>query len=71
MQVLEAWIKNEKEIDSNKVVSSIQTYQTHLGLIEGIKRQRLVIRESGQLGFDVREMMGVPGEDRGLCSRCH
>jgi hypothetical protein len=36
-------------------------------LIDGVQKQRLVLRENGQLDFDVRELMGATIQ---VCEKC-
>jgi hypothetical protein len=58
MQSLESFIKAEFKNDRAKdVIQSIQTYQTHQSYFESVKKQRLVVRETGELEIDVKSLL--------------
>jgi hypothetical protein len=50
----------------------IQTYKTHQSYFESVKKQRLVIRETGALGVDVRQLLSADSTAAGfVCERCN
>lgn len=58
LQSLESFIKAEFRNDrAQDVIQSIQTYQTHLSYFESVKKQRLVVRETGELEIDVKSLL--------------
>ena len=73
MLSLESFIKQEfRQERSKDVIQSIQTYQTHKSYFESVKKQRLVVRETGELEIDVKSLLSTNGDSTPfVCDKCN